>query len=84
MNHICLIRLVVLKRPGFQSRKYGMPTVGEITGFLVGERVEFHWTTLIQDTLDIIGAGYEYDFAWLSTSETGYLYSERIQNRSTT
>ena len=25
MNHICLIRLVVLKRPGFQSRKYGMP-----------------------------------------------------------
>jgi len=25
MNHICLIRLVVLKRPGFQSRKYGIP-----------------------------------------------------------
>jgi len=25
MNHICLLRLVVLKRPGFQSRKYGMP-----------------------------------------------------------
>ena len=21
----CLIRLVILKRPGFQSRKYGMP-----------------------------------------------------------
>jgi len=26
MNHICLVRLVVLKRPAFQSRKYGMPT----------------------------------------------------------
>jgi len=26
MNPICLIRLVVLKRPGFQSQKYGMPT----------------------------------------------------------
>jgi len=25
MNHICLVRLVVLKRPAFQSRKYGMP-----------------------------------------------------------
>ena len=24
MNHICLTRLVVLKRPGFQSQKYGM------------------------------------------------------------
>jgi len=23
MNHTSLIRLVVLKRPGFQSRKYG-------------------------------------------------------------
>ena len=27
MNHIYLIRLVVLKRPGFQSQKYGMPTI---------------------------------------------------------
>jgi len=26
MNHICLIRLVALKRPGVQSQKYGMPT----------------------------------------------------------
>jgi len=25
MNHIYLIRFVVLKRPGFQSQKYGMP-----------------------------------------------------------
>ena len=25
MNHINLIRLVLLKRPGFQSQKYGMP-----------------------------------------------------------
>jgi len=25
MNHIYLISLVVLKRPGFQSQKYGMP-----------------------------------------------------------
>jgi len=25
MNHIYLVRLVVLKRPGFQSQKYGMP-----------------------------------------------------------
>jgi len=25
INHICLMRVVVLKRPGFQSRKYGMP-----------------------------------------------------------
>jgi len=27
MNHIYLIRLVLLKRPGFQSQKYGMPTI---------------------------------------------------------
>ena len=26
MNHIRLIKLVILKRPGFQSWKYGMPT----------------------------------------------------------
>jgi len=25
----------------------------------------FHWTTLMQNTLDITGAGYEYDFIWL-------------------
>jgi len=25
INHIYLIRLVVLKRPGFQSQKYGLP-----------------------------------------------------------
>jgi len=25
MNHISLIRFVVLKRPGFHSRKYGKP-----------------------------------------------------------
>ena len=25
MNHICLIRFVVLRHPGFQSRKDGMP-----------------------------------------------------------
>jgi len=25
MNHIYLIRLVVLKRPGIKSQKYGMP-----------------------------------------------------------
>jgi len=42
-----------------------------------------HWATLMQDTLDITGAGYEYNFVWLYT---GYsiLYSERIQHRSTT
>jgi len=27
MNHMYLIRLVVLKRPGFQSQKYGMPVL---------------------------------------------------------
>jgi len=26
MNHNYLIRLILLKRPGFQSQKYGMPT----------------------------------------------------------
>jgi len=26
----------------------------------------------MQDTLDITGAGYEYDFTWLHTLETGY------------
>jgi len=26
MNHIYLTRLILLKRPGFQSPKYGMPT----------------------------------------------------------
>ena len=26
MNHIYRISLVVLKRPGFQSQKYGLPT----------------------------------------------------------
>jgi len=25
MNHINLLKLFVLKRPGFQSQKYGMP-----------------------------------------------------------
>jgi len=24
----------------------------------------FHWTTLMQDTLDVTGASYEYDFIW--------------------
>jgi len=27
---------------------------------------------LIQDTLDITGVGYEYDFTWVYTLETGY------------
>jgi len=27
MNHIYLIRLILLKRPGFQSQKYGMPNI---------------------------------------------------------
>jgi len=26
--------------------------------------LSFHWTTLTQSTLDIAGAGYEYDFIW--------------------
>jgi len=26
MNHIYLVRFVVLKRPGFQLQKYGMPS----------------------------------------------------------
>ena len=30
MNHIYLIRLVLLKRPGFQSQKYGMPKPNEL------------------------------------------------------
>jgi len=24
----------------------------------------FHWTTLMQDALDVTGAGYEYNFVW--------------------
>jgi len=31
MNHIYLTRLVVLKRPGFQSQKYGMLVKHEVT-----------------------------------------------------
>jgi len=27
MNYIYLIRLVVLKRPGFQAQKHGMPNL---------------------------------------------------------
>jgi len=41
----------------------------------------------MQDTLDITGADYEYDFIWLYTLETGssicVAYSERMQYRST-
>jgi len=37
MNHIYLIRFVVLKRPGFQSQKYGMP----------GLNTFFVWTTKV-------------------------------------
>jgi len=45
----------------------------------------FSWTTLMQDTLDIAGAGYEYDFMWWYTGYSILLhYSERIQHRSTT
>jgi len=29
MNHIYRLSLVVLKRPDFQSQKYGMPTIEE-------------------------------------------------------
>ena len=48
--------------------------------------LSFHWTTLMQDTLDITNVGHEYDFTWLYILETGYsiLYSERIQHKSTT
>ena len=35
----------------------------------------FHWTTLMQDALDVTGAGYEYDFIWLFT---GYSVLNRI------
>jgi len=31
MYHIYLIRLVVLKRPSFQSKKYGMPSLNAST-----------------------------------------------------
>jgi len=30
MNHIYLISLVVLKCPGFQSKKYGMPNYAQM------------------------------------------------------
>jgi len=33
----------------------------------------FHWTTLMQDTLDITGAGYEYDFIRLYTGYSIFL-----------
>jgi len=45
--------------------------------------LSFHWTALMQDTLDITGAGCEYDFIWWYTV-IPYLHSERIQHRSTT
>ena len=34
MNHIYPMRLVVLKRPGFQSQKYGMPKITPLMGAL--------------------------------------------------
>ena len=43
----------------------------------------FRWTTLIQDTLDITGAGYEYDL-YDYIPVILFLYSERIQHRFTT
>jgi len=39
----------------------------------------FHWATLMQDALDITGAGYEHDFIWLYTS-----YSILVQRKDTT
>ena len=39
----------------------------------------FHWTTLMHDTLDITGAGYEWDFIWLYTG-----YSILVQWKDTT
>jgi len=36
----------------------------------------------MQDTLDVTGAGYEYDFTWLHTFETRY--SIRVQWKDTT
>jgi len=41
MNHLRLIRLVVLKRPDFQSRKYGMPNENESRKAENG--IEKHW-----------------------------------------
>ena len=40
---------------------------------------KFHWTTLMQNTLDITGAGHEYDFIWLYTG-----YSISVQWKDTT
>ena len=34
--------------------------------------LSFHWTTLMQDALDIPGAGCECHFTWLFTLESGY------------
>jgi len=35
-----LIRLVVLKRPGFQSQKYGMPNLEENTNLLYLKEIQ--------------------------------------------
>ena len=39
MNHIYLISLVVLKRPGFQSQKYGMPSYTVLMRFILKDPI---------------------------------------------
>ena len=50
MNHIFLVRLVVLKRPGFQSRQYGMPCFNNFDCKLfISKFLSLHFTRLFTD-----------------------------------
>jgi len=45
MNYINLLRLFVLKRPGFQSQKYGVPTLKHF-GYLYQSSIETRHSTI--------------------------------------
>jgi len=44
-------------------------------------QVGYPWATLMQDTLDITGAGYEYYFTWLYILEIDYSRGEQLSAR---
>jgi len=55
MNHIYLIRLVVLKRPGFQSQKYGMPSVtGQFRNYPISWYLHHHLIVLLHIVFPIV------------------------------
>jgi len=67
------------ERPTIGPRPPTVRIVIRVTGYLIGAKCCFHWEALMQDTLDITGAGKEYDFVWLYTG-----YSILVQLKDTT